>query len=43
MEDGFCSKVQDICDEKTQVLEMFNKIWGVGSATAQQWYQKVIP
>lgn len=40
MEDGFCSKVQDICDEKTQVLEMFNKIWGVGSATAQQWYQK---
>lgn len=42
VETGCLRKVSEVCgDKKTQVLELFTNIWGVGPSTAETWYQQV--
>ena len=40
VEDGSLRKVSEVCDsEKMRVLDLFNRVWGAGPSTAEQWYQ----
>lgn len=40
MESGTLRKVEELCsDQKTQVLNMFCKVWGAGPSAAEHWYQ----
>lgn len=42
LETGCLQKVSEVCeDSKTQVLELFTNIWGVGPSTAEAWYHQV--
>ncbi len=41
IEDGSLRKVAEVCDsDKMRVLDLFNRVWGAGPSTAEQWYQK---
>lgn len=41
IESGKLSKVEEVYnDEKTEVLDRFCKIWGVGPNTAENWYRQ---
>jgi len=36
---GKLQKAIEVCnDEKAKVVDLFNRIWGVGPSTAEQWY-----
>ncbi|KAL0269978.1 UNVERIFIED_CONTAM: hypothetical protein PYX00_007542 [Menopon gallinae] len=38
LESGKLTKVEEIVDEKTKVLELFCNVWGAGPTTAENWY-----
>eukprot|EP00095_Tigriopus_kingsejongensis_P006026 maker-scaffold671_size114370-snap-gene-0.35 protein:Tk06026 transcript:maker-scaffold671_size114370-snap-gene-0.35-mRNA-1 annotation:"dna polymerase lambda-like" len=41
LEDGSLRKVAEICDnEKMHTLDLFNRVWGAGPKTAEQWFQR---
>lgn len=41
LETGCLRKVSEVCEDgKTQVLDLFTNIWGVGPSTAEAWYQQ---
>ncbi len=43
LESGSLEKVGQVCEgEKARVINLFNRVWGAGPASAEQWYQQVI-
>lgn len=41
IEDGRLQKVSEVCEsERMKTLALFNKVWGVGPATAEKWYER---
>jgi hypothetical protein len=44
LETGSLQKVAEVCDaEKAKVINLFNRVWGAGPASAEAWYQQVNP
>ena len=42
LESGSLRKVGQVCEsEKAQVINLFNRVWGAGPASAEMWYQQV--
>ena len=41
LESGSLRKVGQVCEsEKAQVINLFNRVWGAGPASAEMWYQQ---
>ena len=42
LESGSLEKVGQVCEgEKAKVINLFNRVWGAGPASAEAWYQQV--
>lgn len=41
IEHGSLQKVSEVCDnERMRTLDLFNRVWGAGPKTAEQWFMK---
>ena len=41
LESGSLTKVAEVCEsEKAKVINLFNRVWGAGPASAETWYQQ---
>ncbi len=44
LESGRLEKVANVCEsEKARTINLFNRVWGVGPASADAWYNQVSP
>ena len=42
LESGSLEKVGQVCEgEKAKVINLFNRVWGAGPASAEAWFQQV--